>query len=225
MKQNRAKRNLDWRKYLEDITSYFNELESWVIENSKAEIVPISSESLPKSTPKTKLQLMIKNVLVRDGINMTDLAKKLGIDRAVFVSVVYAKKRSPKAEKIIASFLGEDENKLFHPLISEKHRVPLYKLMKDRELKLDDLSREIKLNRSDLSNILNGNLRIFSAEDRIAKYFGKKHDDIFPPKEQVYYLLPKTSHFNVPENRPDWRKFFVYLHGYIEGMENIFPQK
>lgn len=225
MKQKRAIKNLDWRKYLEDITSYFNELESWVIENNETEIVPISSKSIPKSTPRTKLQLMIKNILVRDGMSMTDLAKKLEIDRAVFTEVVYAKKRSPKAEKIIAAFLGEDANKLFHPLISEKHRILIYNLMKDQGLKLDDLSREVKLNRSDLSSILNGNLRIFSAEDRIAKYFGKKHDDVFPPKEQVYYLLPKTSHFNVPENRPDWRNFFVYLHGYIEGMENIFPPK
>jgi plasmid maintenance system antidote protein VapI len=213
----------DWHKELDDIKVYFEELESLVLQNSNTDVIPISQGAMSKTTPKTRLQLLIKNVLVKDKISMTDLAKKMGVDRAKFSEIVYARKRYKPVEIKIASYLGENPEKLFFPLISEKQRATIYKLIKERGIELNDISREVGLRRESISSIFNGNLRSYSAEDRIAKYFGKEHDDLFPPKNQIFYLLPKESSFSMPENRPDWRKFFTYLQGYIEGMENIFP--
>jgi plasmid maintenance system antidote protein VapI len=225
MKQIKSKINRNWQKELEDIKLYFDELESLVIQNSKAEVTPISQDSIPKSTPKTRLQLLIKNTLVKERLSMTALADKLKIKRSKFSSIIYGKRRNKNAEIKIASYLGEDPEKLCFPLISEKHRAVIYKLIKERGIELNDISREVGLQRCSISEILNGTMRSYAAEDRIAKYFGKKHDDIFPPKDQIYYLLPKESAFSMPENRPDWHKFFTYLQGYVEGMENVFPNK
>jgi transcriptional regulator with XRE-family HTH domain len=64
-----------------------------------------------------------KNVIValaEKDLNISELAKNLGLSRSLISNVISGRRRSEKTEKRIAEYLGKDADELFPPRTPEE---------------------------------------------------------------------------------------------------------
>ena len=53
-----------------------------------------------------------------------------------------------------------------------------------RNMNISDLAKALKVKRPLVSNVINGIRRSFKTEEKIAAFFGKSHDELFPPRSR-----------------------------------------
>jgi transcriptional regulator with XRE-family HTH domain len=64
----------------------------------------------------------------------------------------------------------------------QERRIRVRIELAKRNMTISDLARALGLKQPVISNIINGIRRSFKTEEKIAAFFGKSHDELFPPR-------------------------------------------